>query len=90
MAKATQFCVGLANKPGSLAKLCAALSRAKVNIEAISVADSTWQLDAGRCVFCAACVAACPQHAVRMGSQVELAARSHDALLVVRSLGVKP
>ncbi len=40
MPKATQFCVGLNNQPGTLAKLCAALSRAKVNIDAISVADN--------------------------------------------------
>ncbi|MFH0980832.1 MAG: hypothetical protein V2A79_04765 [Planctomycetota bacterium] len=40
MAKATQFCVGLDNQPGTLAKLCAALARAKVNIGAISVADN--------------------------------------------------
>ncbi len=40
MAKGTQFCVGLGNQPGTLAKLCAALARAKVNIDAISVADN--------------------------------------------------
>ena len=40
MAKGTQFCVGLGNQPGTLAKLCAALARAKVNIDALSVADN--------------------------------------------------
>ena len=40
MPRVTQFCVGLDNKPGTLAKLCGVLKRAKVNIEAISVADS--------------------------------------------------
>ncbi len=40
MAKATQFCVGLDNKPGTLAKICGTLKRAKVNIEAITVADN--------------------------------------------------
>ena len=40
MPRATQFCVGLDNKPGTLAKLCGALKRAKVNIEAITVADN--------------------------------------------------
>ncbi len=40
MAKATQFCVGLDNKPGTLAKLCGTLKRAKVNIEAITVSDN--------------------------------------------------
>ena len=40
MAEATQFCIALDNKPGMLAKICSALSRAKVNIEAISVADN--------------------------------------------------
>ncbi len=40
MARATQFCVGLDNKPGTLAGLCGALKRGKVNIVAISVSDS--------------------------------------------------
>ena len=40
MAMATQFCVGLDNKPGTLAGLCGALKRAKVNIVAISVSDN--------------------------------------------------
>jgi len=39
MAKATQFCVGLENKPGMLAKLCEDLKHANVNIEAIFVTD---------------------------------------------------
>ncbi len=39
MTKATQFCVGLDNHPGTLARLCRALARRKVNIDAISVAD---------------------------------------------------
>jgi len=37
MARATQFGIGLDNKPGTLAKLCGCFRRAKVNIEAISV-----------------------------------------------------
>jgi hypothetical protein len=40
MAKATEFCIGLHNKPGTLAKLCAALARAKVNIDAVSVSEN--------------------------------------------------
>ncbi len=40
MAKVTQFCVGLDNKPGTLAKLCRVLKRAKVNIDAVSVSDN--------------------------------------------------
>lgn len=39
MAEATQFCVGLENKPGMLARLCEHLKRADVNIEAIFVTD---------------------------------------------------
>jgi hypothetical protein len=41
MARVTQFCIGLDNTPGTLAKLCAVLKRANVNILAISVADNT-------------------------------------------------
>lgn len=40
MPKATQFCVSLDNKPGSLAKLCTALKRARANIEAIALSDT--------------------------------------------------
>ena len=40
MARVTQFCIGLDNKPGTLAKLCTALHRAKVNLEAVSVSDN--------------------------------------------------
>ncbi len=39
MPEATQFCVGLDNKPGVLAKLCGTLRRAKVNIDALFVSD---------------------------------------------------
>ena len=40
MAKATEFCIGLDNKPGTLAKLCGTLKRAKVNIDAVSVSEN--------------------------------------------------
>ncbi len=40
MARATEFCLGLDNKPGTLAKLCGTLKRANVNIDAISVSDN--------------------------------------------------
>ncbi len=40
MARGTQLCVSLENKPGQLAKLTATLAQAKVNIEAISVVDT--------------------------------------------------
>lgn len=39
MPTVTQFCVGLDNKPGMLAKLCADMKAAKVNIEALFVSD---------------------------------------------------
>jgi hypothetical protein len=41
MAKGTQLSVTMENKPGQLARLGSALARAKVNIEAISVLDSS-------------------------------------------------
>lgn len=37
--ESTQFCVGLPNRPGTLAALCRALREGGVNIEAICVAD---------------------------------------------------
>ena len=39
MTETTQFCVGLENKPGMLAQLCAVLTRANINIEALCVSD---------------------------------------------------
>ena len=41
MARGTQLSVALENKPGQLAKMAAAIARAKVNIQAISVVDAT-------------------------------------------------
>lgn len=41
MARAKEFCVGLDNTPGTLGKLCTALSKAKVNVEAVSVCENT-------------------------------------------------
>jgi len=40
MKRVKQLSVSLPNKPGMLAKLCECLAAAKVNIQAISVADS--------------------------------------------------
>ena len=41
MAEATQFCVGLDNRPGMLGQLCELLTKANVNIEALCVTDDT-------------------------------------------------
>jgi hypothetical protein len=41
MGQATELCVALENRPGTLGKLCGALSRAKVNVEAICVAENS-------------------------------------------------
>ena len=40
MPRAVQFSVALDNTAGTLAKLCAALRRARVNIDAVSVCDN--------------------------------------------------
>ena len=37
MPTATQFCIGLENKPGVLAELCGVLARAEVNVDAVFV-----------------------------------------------------
>ena len=39
MPEAVQFCIGLENKPGVLAKLCAAVRQAQVKIDALFVSD---------------------------------------------------
>lgn len=41
MPKATEYCVALDNKPGTLAKLSASLAKAKVNVTAISTSENT-------------------------------------------------
>lgn len=47
---ATQFCVALENKPGELAKLCATLRKAGVNLLGVSIIEST---EAGWVRLCA-------------------------------------
>lgn len=45
MAKATQFCIALENKPGSLARLCGVMRKAGADLVGISLsenADSGW------------------------------------------------
>lgn len=54
---------------------------------AIGIADGAWQLDAGRCVLCAICVEACPTGALVMGTRVELADRSREALVTSHPIG---
>jgi Ni,Fe-hydrogenase III small subunit/ferredoxin len=39
-------------------------------------------LDLGRCLFCAECVAACPEGAIRFGSDYRMATRRRDDLVV--------
>ena len=41
MPKATEYCVALDNKPGTLAKLTASLAKVKVNVTAISTSENT-------------------------------------------------
>ncbi len=40
MATKTELCVALHNQPGTLAKLCGLMRRAKVNIDAVSVSEN--------------------------------------------------
>lgn len=39
MNEVTQFCIGLENKPGMFAKLCASLKQADIRIKALCVSD---------------------------------------------------
>jgi len=41
MRRTTEICVGLDNSPGTLGRLCTALRKAKVNVEAVSVCENT-------------------------------------------------
>ena len=57
---------------------------------AISVTTSSWAVDAGLCVFCGACALACPNTAIEMGSRVELAETTREALVLEQSLVGRP
>jgi formate hydrogenlyase subunit 6/NADH:ubiquinone oxidoreductase subunit I len=52
--------------------------------------NGAWTVDAGRCISCGACERACPEGAIRLGSQVTLAATTHDGLLHVTPLPKRP
>ncbi len=55
---------------------------------AIRLAESTWSVDAGACIFCGACARACPRDAIRLGSRIELATRAPELRRAIqRTLG---
>jgi formate hydrogenlyase subunit 6/NADH:ubiquinone oxidoreductase subunit I len=49
---------------------------------AIRLVGASWSLDAGACIFCARCAQACPRAAIRIGSQVLLAVRDREDLVI--------
>jgi len=61
---------------------CALACAAACPTHAIDALDGGWTVDAGRCLFCAACVDACPNEAVSMSRRVELASAERSDLLM--------
>jgi formate hydrogenlyase subunit 6/NADH:ubiquinone oxidoreductase subunit I len=57
---------------------------------AISLAESTWSLDVGLCIFCGACARACPRDAIRLGHGIELAVLDERDLIVEYALVHRP
>ena len=49
--------------------------------EAIRTGEKPWQIDLGRCLFCTDCRSACPEGAVRMAPDFQLAVRKREDLL---------
>lgn len=64
---------GLLDEAVALANRTAALEYARSRPPAIRSAPTAPSIDAGRCVYCAACVSACPTGAISMTSRTELA-----------------
>ena len=78
---------GLLNEAVALANRTAALEYASSRPPTVRSAPTAPSIDAGRCVFCAACVTACPAGAISMTPRVELA-RPRRAELIERPLTV--
>ncbi len=49
--------------------------------EAISVSESGFKLDLGRCLFCTDCMEACPEGAIRYGPEYRMATRQREDLI---------
>jgi len=78
---------GLLDEAVALANRTAALEYASSRPPTVRSAPTAPSIDAGRCVFCAACVTACPAGAISMTPRVELA-RPRRAELIERPLTV--
>ena len=74
---------GLLDQGTALANRTAALEFRTSRPPVLRAAPQVPSIDAGRCVFCAACVSACPTGAISMTARVELA-RPRRAELVER------
>ena len=74
---------GLLDEAVALANRTAALEYASSRPPTVRSAPTAPSVDAGRCVYCAACVTACPTGAISMTSRTELA-RPRRAELIER------
>lgn len=68
-------------KPGACPESCRACLEA-CPTEALSREGAGLHLDLARCLFCAACEAACPTGVIRMTREYRMSARSRDGLVV--------
>jgi hydrogenase-4 component H len=73
-----QLHVAACTGDGACARVCPS---GAISVERVPADGWTWTLDNGRCVFCGLCEEACPERAISLTNEYELAVRKPEDLL---------